>query len=544
MKQLRVLGVVLLWVAASAWGCGGSGSQPGPTPLTGAGGQRDGAGGAADSGSQVDAPPDNPGTGGKSPTGAGGAPAGTGGQSVPPTGVGGSGAGGAAGQAGTGGSGPATGTGGAAGAGAGACADLFAPTLQDVAIDISATDWSAMQAEFMSVAALVEDAFVNYQPLYYPVTFHFGAEAVPAYARLKGDSSWREAVAMDGANGKMQMVIAFDRLDSTATFHGVGKLTLDMPRTDLSFLHDRFGNNFMRSLGIAALCATSARLSVNGSYYGLYVMEEHMGKRIIAQFFPSIPDNDLLKGGWTAETNKTTYDTMKVETFWAATTPAQVAAVVDLPQSFLTWSAEALLNDGDGYWGGDHNFYIYDQGPRGYVFLPNDLDSILDYLSDSQGGDPVWWWSSRPGVQFIGQHYRIVMSDAGMRAQFAQALRTQLGRINVDQLQSWLDTWSAQIRNAVATDPHRPLSTTLAVFDAAVARARAGLAIRATYVGNWLDCQQSGTGPDRDGDGFIWCQDCRDDNAAVHPGAAEICGNSTDDNCNGVYDEGCAPPMP
>ncbi|MBK7175276.1 MAG: putative metal-binding motif-containing protein [Bacteroidales bacterium] len=34
--------------------------------------------------------------------------------------------------------------------------------------------------------------------------------------------------------------------------------------------------------------------------------------------------------------------------------------------------------------------------------------------------------------------------------------------------------------------------------------------------------------------------DCNDSHPYVHPNAPEICGNSLDDNCNGIFDEaGC-----
>ena len=44
-------------------------------------------------------------------------------------------------------------------------------------------------------------------------------------------------------------------------------------------------------------------------------------------------------------------------------------------------------------------------------------------------------------------------------------------------------------------------------------------------------------GIDRDGDGYVACQECNDGDPGASPGAAEIC-DSVDNDCDGTTDEG------
>jgi hypothetical protein len=129
------------------------------------------------------------------------------------------------------------------------------------------------------------------------------------------------------------------------------------------------------------------------------------------------------------------------------------------------------------------------------------------------------------------------MGDPTWRGRFADAIATQLGRWDVAEMRSWIEIWSAQIADAVAADPHK--AATVSQFQTAIAAAHAEVGDRAAFLQSWLDCEHGPAGVDGDHDGARWCDDCNDGNASVHPGAAEICGNKVDDNCNGLVDEGC-----
>src|SRR6185295_2585173 len=124
-------------------------------------------------------------------------------------------------------------------------------------------EWAKLTAEFLDTS--LQSVDMN---IYHPAVFRYEGEVYSdAQIRLKGQSSRVFSAMMDGANGKMQFVVAFDQTNPAGNFHGLGKLIFDMPFNDLSFLHERLSNNWFRSLGIAAPCTASGRLEINGSYY-------------------------------------------------------------------------------------------------------------------------------------------------------------------------------------------------------------------------------------------------------------------------------------
>jgi hypothetical protein len=424
-----------------------------------------------------------------------------------------------------------------------ACPDLFDQgTLATYSVDIADADWTAMQAEFANLAALESGAdFV----VYHPAVFHLGSETVSdAAIKLHGASSWYQTVSLDGARAKMQFDVSFDQSNPTGKFHGVTKLVFDMPRSDWTFLHDRVSGQWLRQVGILAPCSVSGRLEINGSYYGLYAVEQGVGNDVVRQFFPSNAKGDLWKGGTQAETNQKSPDYGRLTTFQAAQDLGALAAIVDIQGSVTTWAAEALLNNADGYYGGSHNFYIYDQGAAGYVFLPNDTDATFDWLPEfdlvGATDHPIYFWYARSKpAPLPGDKWMIVFGDAGWRAKYAEAIAGLLAKWDVGQIQGWIDSWSQQIADAAGSDPHA--WATAAQIQQATATARQVVAQRAAYLQTFVDCERgvAAAATDADGDGQRWCDECDDGNAAVHPGAPEICGNGIDDNCNGQVDEGC-----
>jgi hypothetical protein len=422
------------------------------------------------------------------------------------------------------------------------CSDLFDQSIVPAySIEITPDNWAKLDADFHDL----KDVLAGTPPqTYYPVVFHYGSETVSnAAIRLRGKSSWVSTVMFD-SNPKMQFDVSFDKIDSKGKFHGISTIHLTMARDDWTFMNDRLGNNWLRQIGITAPCANSAMLTINGAYYGLYVAEGNVGTALLSQFFPGNSAGDLFKGGTEAQTNTTTANWTRVQTLRNATDIAELQAIADLPNSVLEWAAEAVVNDADGYYGGSHNYFIYDEGAAGYVWLADHTDSALEWLelfapSVSYKEHPIYWWAGRPTPDPPGADYLLVMNDAGWRGKYVDAIATQVAKWDPTEISGWANVWSAQIADAVAADPHKWATT--AEVETAMSALQDFIANRPKYLQSFVSCEQGNAADsvDQDHDGVPWCNDCDDANPAAYPGAPEICGNHVDDNCNGVVDENC-----
>jgi hypothetical protein len=429
------------------------------------------------------------------------------------------------------------------------CAPIFAQNiLPEYHLTIPEEHWAQMHDEFMNPQFTPDGQIV--EPSYHPVDAQIieGDEIhTPpnVMIRLNGNTSWLQTIMFD-ANPKMQFMIAFNKVDNDARFEGLRKVKLDMPRTDWTFLHQRVALAWLRGrAGVPAQCANSARVYINGDFYGLYTNVEHQDKSFLKRVYGGDNnDGDLWKGGREIKTNEDTFTWDHISEFWHVADLAGLDAVADLDTSMLTWTAEAVIGDVDGYNQGRANFYVYDHPATGkFVWLANDLDTALDELFLEPDTTPVFT-PANTRHERDWYHYLIALNDPSGVARYVAAMATQLPKLDPDEVAEWIDAWSTQIADAAAEDPRKPF--TMSDHEWALHEMKEYSPERVAYLQSWLACW-SGGGADDDGDSYDMCHDCADDISSVSPGEVEVC-DQVDNNCNGrvddVYGDTCAEPGP
>ncbi len=109
----------------------------------------------------------------------------------------------------------------------------------------------------------------------------------PVQTRLKGTGSFRDL------SGKAAFKFNFADTDPEARFHGLERVTLGNMMQDPTMMGEHVAYWLHRRRGVPAPRHTYARLTVDGSYFGLYSVVETMDEQLLKRAFPGDNNGNL-----------------------------------------------------------------------------------------------------------------------------------------------------------------------------------------------------------------------------------------------------------
>ena len=140
-------------------------------------------------------------------------------------------------------------------------------------IDIVIDDWEGFletaQSEEYSVCSVVID----------------GEAITNVGIRGKGNTSLSTVSSMD--SDRYSFKIEFDQYDSTKTYHGLDKLSLNNIIQDNTYMKDYLSYQMMNEFGVAAPLCSYAYITVNGEDWGLYLAVEAVEESFLQRNYGS-----------------------------------------------------------------------------------------------------------------------------------------------------------------------------------------------------------------------------------------------------------------
>jgi len=396
----------------------------------------------------------------------------------------------------------------------GACSSLYDPeVLQAFELELPDGVWADL-----------EDDFAAGRKDYHPAVFRHGEVERDVQVRLKGNPnfSW--------ISDKFQFVISFNEDDPDGRYEGVRKIALDSSWYEPTLLRDRLAWTLLRRIeDMPAACANNATLDIDGVYYGLYANIEYFDREYLERNWgKAYADGTLWKYGTEAKTNEGQSDSTLARRFGTGSLSA-LEDIGDVGQWVRGWAAEGVLGNDDGYWCCAHNFYLYEHPTRGILFANWDLDDAWDvtpYDLDPRDGYGMGMYGANA--------WKRVMADEAWRARHLDEVEMLAEAWDGEELVSLVEAWSSTNASAFEADPSRSVGWQEHLD--AIENFKVYLVQRDHFLDSWVRCERGDT-EDLDGDGYGPCEDKDDTNAALNPGAVEVC-NGLDDDGNTLIDDG------
>ena len=224
---------------------------------------------------------------------------------------------------------------------------------------------------------------------------------------------------------KKSFKVSFNTFEAGKKFYGIEKMNLNGEHNDPSIIRARICWDWLRAFNIPAPRSTHAEVYINGNYYGLYIMVEHVDEEFVKSRFDN-NDGNLYKCLYPANLNymgsnpdlykqntgsRRTYDLMtnKESDDYSDlahfidvlnNTPldeleCELVKIFNLNDYLKIMALDIMTGNWDGYIYNQNNFYLYHNTETGlFEYIPYDLDNTLgiDWLDRDWGTRDIYDW--------------------------------------------------------------------------------------------------------------------------------------------------------
>jgi hypothetical protein len=275
---------------------------------------------------------------------------------------------------------------------------LLAPNqVTEIAIRVADADWQRLcnQARDMSAMFSGVDTASPYS--------YVKADIVIDGVEIKSVGIRKKGLIGSNDNQRPSLKIKFDEYEKQDPIKGLGRLTLNNNKQDASLISQFLTYKLFRDAGLHAPRTGFAKVTVNGSYLGVYTHVESVRKAFLRDSFGD--DSGNLYEGTLTDFYPRTIDKLEAKSKAADKDRSQISRLttllarkgelpldelgklIDVDDFFRFWAMEGLLRMWDGYASNQNNFFIYMNPKTGLgYFIPWGADQ-----SFSDGGPFARW---------------------------------------------------------------------------------------------------------------------------------------------------------
>lgn len=288
---------------------------------------------------------------------------------------------------------------------------------------------------------------------------------------------------------KKSFKVSFNAFFPGRKFYGIEKMNLNGEHNDPSIIRARLCWEWLRLFNVPAPRSTHVEVYINGNYYGLYIMVEHVDEEFIDSRFGN-NDGNLYLCLWPADLgylgndpdlykfavgdrrayelkNNTQLDDYSDFAHFVDVlnnTPASQLAcelekVFNLQDYLKIIALDIFTGNWDGYIYNKNNFYLYHNTETGkFEYIPYDLDNTfgIDWFDRDWGTRNIYDWEQHGSE--VRPLYTRLLDVPELRAQYTYYFNQLLERMqDEDSLFAYITGIRNMISPYVVNDPYHSL---------------------------------------------------------------------------------------